>query len=259
MNEFPPDSSLVAAVDPSPNFNRRRRPLDAVVLHYTGMASAEAALARLRDPAAEVSCHYLIFEDGQIRQLVPEHERAWHAGRSYWAGETDMNSASIGIELANGGVDFGTPPFAEAQIAATIALLGDILARRRIPAGRILAHSDIAPFRKADPGEAFPWARLAKAGIGHYVAPVPCEDAASDFAMSPGLRPGATGAEVEELQHRLMRYGYEIAVTGRYDDATEVVVRAFQRHFRPARVDGMADVSTRATLAALLASLPQGA
>jgi len=208
INGFCADSALVKAVHPSPNRGARRSPApDAIILHYTGMASAEAALLRLCDPAAEVSCHYLILEDGGICQLVAEDERAWHAGRPFWAGEPDMNSASIGIELANSGPDFGSPPFAEAQIAATIALAHDIIARRRIAPQRILAHSDVAPLRKADPGEAFPWARLAMAGIGHYIEPAP-------LGSDAPLQRGSTGGQIEELQRMLARYGYEIGVTG---------------------------------------------
>jgi N-acetylmuramoyl-L-alanine amidase len=251
MSGFHPDSPLVKAVDASPNHGERRGPpLDAIILHYTGMASAEAALQRLCDPTAEVSCHYLVCEEGGIHQLVPETRRAWHAGQSFWAGERDMNSASIGVELANGGPDFGSPPFADAQIVAAIALCRDIVARRRIPPQRILAHSDIAPLRKSDPGEDFPWERLAWAGIGHYVTPAP-------IGPGPCLRRGSAGAKVEALQKALARYGYEVETTGFYDERTQSVVRAFQRHFRPRRVDGEADRSTLATLATLLAALPE--
>ncbi|MGP0058618.1 MAG: N-acetylmuramoyl-L-alanine amidase, partial [Beijerinckiaceae bacterium] len=193
MVEFHPDSPLVKAVHASPNHGARLGLApDAIILHYTGMASAEAALARLCDPSAQVSSHYLIFENGRVHQLVPETRRAWHTGTSFWAGERDMNSASIGIELANGGADFGAPPFAQAQIEAAIALCRDIIARRKMPPQRVLGHSDIAPFRKIDPGEAFPWARLAKAGIGHYVEPTLIGD------DRPLMR-GSSGAEVEAL------------------------------------------------------------
>jgi N-acetylmuramoyl-L-alanine amidase len=251
MSGFHPDCSFVKAVYASPNHGPRRgTALDTLVLHYTGMASADAALRRLCDPAAEVSCHYLVFEDGGIYQLVAEERRAWHAGLSCWGGERDMNSVSIGIELANGGPDFGSPPFAEAQIAAVIALCRDILARRKIPPRRVLGHSDIAPSRKIDPGENFPWERLAEAGIGHCVA-------AAAITAGASLQRGSRGADVEELQERLSHYGYDVAVTGLYDEQTEVVVKAFQRHFRPVRVDGQADRSTLATLEALLAGLPR--
>jgi N-acetylmuramoyl-L-alanine amidase len=249
MSEFFPDSALVKQVRPSPNHGSRRIAMpDAIILHYTGMASAEAALARLCDPEAEVSCHYLVFENGDIVQLVPETRRAWHAGKSLWAGEDDMNSASIGIELANGGHDFGAPPFPAEQIDAVIALCRDINTRRKIAPHRILGHSDIAPFRKIDPGEIFPWARLAQAGIGHYIEPMAVEGGTV-------LERGDRGPEVETLQKTLAAYGYGIAVTGSFDLKTEGVVAAFQRHFRPERVDGRADLSTRATLKALLASV----
>ena len=245
MKDFAPDYSL-AKVLASPNHGPRRdREPDAIVLHYTGMATGAAALARLCDPASDVSAHYVVEEDGRIFQLVPEAFRAWHAGKSYWAGETDMNSASIGIEIVNGGHDFGSPPFPDAQIEAVIALCRDIAGRHDIPPQNILAHSDIAPGRKADPGERFPWAKLAAAGVGHYVPPHPPGD-------DKGLSLGDEGATVWDLQRKLVAYGYGLEVTGVYDEATQNVVTAFQRHFRPARVDGSADLSTRMTLRDLL-------
>jgi len=243
---FAPDSPY-AEVLASPNHGPRgeTKP-DAIVLHYTGMATGPEALARLRDPESQVSAHYVVEENGRIYQLVPEARRAWHAGESSWAGETDMNSASIGIEIVNGGHDFGSPPFTAAQIDAVIALCRDIARRREIPPWNILAHSDIAPDRKTDPGERFPWARLAAAGLGHYVEPHPIGDDA-------GLRRGDAGAEVWDLQRKLLAYGYGLDVTGIYDEKTQNVVTAFQRHFRPARVDGRADRSTLDTLGDLLA------
>jgi N-acetylmuramoyl-L-alanine amidase len=246
MSEFPPDYRH-AEVLPSPNHGARLRAPDAIILHYTGMETGAAALARLRDAAAEVSAHYLVEEDGRIFQLVPEAQRAWHAGQSFWAGETDMNSASIGIEIVNGGHDFGTPPFPDKQIEAVIALCRDIAERHNISARRILAHSDIAPGRKADPGEKFPWAKLAAAGIGHHVPAYPIGD-------DVPLVLGASGEAVADLQRQLAAYGYGVPVSGHYDPATADVVAAFQRHFRPARVDGYADRSTRATLQDLLAA-----
>jgi N-acetylmuramoyl-L-alanine amidase len=213
MHGFRPNSPLVSAIHPSPNHGPRQLPIDALILHYTGMASAEAALQRLCDPAAQVSSHYLIHEDGRIHQLVEESRRAWHAGQSFWAGERDMNSASIGIEIVNGGPDFGSPPFTEAQIEATITLARDIVARHKIPPRRVLAHSDIAPLRKIDPGEHFPWGRLAKAGVGHFVEPVAIGDDAP-------LARGATGRDVEKLQKLLLHYGYEVELTGDYDART---------------------------------------
>lgn len=247
MQDFAPDSPLAAAL-PSPNYGDRGEQVPrAIVLHYTGMETGAAALERLRDPASEVSAHYVVEEDGRIFQLVPEARRAWHAGKSFWDGETDMNSASIGIEIVNGGHEFGSPAFPDAQIEAVIALCRDIAQRHGIAPQNILAHSDIAPERKADPGELFPWAKLAAAGIGHYVPPHPP-------GADAGLKLGDEGAEVWDLQRKLVAYGYGLEVTGVYDDKTEKVVTAFQRHFRPARIDGNADLSTRKTLDDLLVS-----
>ncbi len=248
---FLANSLLVGETRESPNHGERRGGrLDAVILHYTGMASAEAALQRLCDAASQVSAHYVILEDGRIVQLVPESRRAWHAGQSYWAGERDMNSASIGIEIVNLGHEAGAPPFPPAQIEAVIALCKDIAARHQILAHRILGHSDVAPDRKLDPGEFFPWDQLAAAGVGHYVSPRPIEAGAR-------LERGMHGVEVEKLQALLAMYGYGLRVSNLYGPKTETVVRAFQRHFRPALVDGIADVSTVETLRALLAALPR--
>jgi N-acetylmuramoyl-L-alanine amidase len=252
MSGFKPDSTLVSAVRASPNHGERKdakRP-DAIILHYTGMQTGAAAIARLCEPTSEVSSHYVVEEDGTILQLVPEARRAWHAGKSYWAGERDLNSTSIGIEIVNGGHDFGLPAFPDAQIAAVIALCTDISARRKILPSRILAHSDIAPGRKQDPGERFPWDGLAAAGVGHYVVPTPLGEDAP-------LALGASGKEVETLQEMLAAFGFEVAVTGEYDKPTEQIVSAFQRHFRPVRIDGKADRSTIATLRALLHSRPR--
>ena len=254
MTRFNPDSALVRTVRASPNHGEREdnKAPDSIILHYTGMATEEAALGRLCDPAAEVSCHYAVRADGEIVQLVPEARRAWHAGKSYWTGERDMNSVSIGIELMNGGHDFGLPAYPEAQIAALIGLCHDIGSRHAILPSRILAHSDIAPFRKRDPGEHFPWGQLAEAGVGHYVLPQrPGEDAP--------LKRGASGEQVEGLQGMLAIYGYDISVTGLYGKKTEVIVAAFQRHFRPSLVDGRADRSTVATLRELMATRPREA
>jgi N-acetylmuramoyl-L-alanine amidase len=250
MSDFIADS-LLAEPLPSPNYGLRHgREPNTIVLHYTGMATGEAALGRLRDPKSEVSAHYVVEEDGRIFQLVHEAYRAWHAGKSFWADETDMNAVSIGIEIVNGGHDFGLPPYPDAQIDAVIALCRDVAQRHGIQPQDILAHSDIAPERKADPGELFPWARLAAAGVGHYVPPhAPGPDA--------GLSLGDEGAEVWNLQRKLVAYGYGLEVTGIYDDKTEKVVTAFQRHFRPQRVDGKADLSTRETLQNLLLSDPR--
>lgn len=242
---FAPDSRRVAAVRPSPNHGERLgegRP-DALVLHYTGMADGPSALRRLRDPAAEVSCHYLVEEDGTVLQLVPEARRAWHAGRSLWDGRHDLNSASVGIEIVNGGHDFGLPDFPDAQVAAVAALCRDILDRCGIAPARVLAHSDIAPGRKRDPGERFPWPRLAQAGVGLWVPP--SEDPAPADALAP--------AAVRDLQADLARLGYGIAASGLHDAASRAVVEAFQRRYRPLRVDGDPDPGTRDTLARLMA------
>jgi N-acetylmuramoyl-L-alanine amidase len=246
----PNDSPLVAEFLASPNHNERRgyAAPDCVILHYTGMPTGEAALALLRDAKSEVSSHYFVWEDGRIVQLAREDRRAWHAGVSFWKGERDLNSASIGIEIVNPGHDGGSPPFAEPQIDALIALLKDIVTRHAIRPERILAHSDIAPSRKIDPGEKFPWARLHQAGLGLWVAPAP-------IVEGTVLRKGQEGPPVRALQAMLALHGYGLDVTGVYDRATELAVVAFQRHFRPERVDGEADASTVETLRRLIAAL----
>jgi N-acetylmuramoyl-L-alanine amidase len=181
---------------------------------------------------------------------VPEARRAWHAGRSYWAGERDMNDVSIGIEIANSGHRGGSPDYPAAQIETVIRLCQDVIARWRIAPQRVLAHSDISPDRKMDPGEYFPWEKLAKAGVGHYVAPCPLEEGAR-------LERGAQGIAVEALQSMLAIYGYGLNITGLYGTKTETIVGAFQRHFRPAQVDGIADPSTIATLRKVIAAQPK--
>ncbi len=244
------DSSCVDELKPSPNWGERAAgaKADMIVLHYTGMPDAGAALDWLCDGDSGVSAHYLVFEDGRVVQMVAEDKRAWHAGQSAWHGATDINSCSIGIEIANPGHDHGYADFADQQIDAVIALCGDIVARHAIASERLLAHSDVAPTRKWDPGEKFPWQRLHEAGLGHWVPPVP-------LVEGDGLRIGAEGPAVSGLQSQLAGYGYGVERTGRYDELTEACVTAFQRHFRPARVDGVADGSTIATLEALLAAL----
>jgi N-acetylmuramoyl-L-alanine amidase len=243
-----PDSSVAESFVPSPNHGERAggRSPDMILLHYTGMADAQAALQRLCDPKSEVSAHYVVFEDGRIVQCVQEDRRAWHAGVGSWKHDTDLNSCSIGIEIANPGHDFGYPDFPLRQVAAVIALCRGIMARRGIPAERILAHSDVAPARKRDPGEKFPWQRLKESGVGHWVAPAPLD------SEGETLMPGSSGDAVAALQARLSSYGYPVFQTGDYDQATRDAVTAFQRHFRQARVDGLADPSTDITLRALL-------
>ena len=229
---------------PSPNFDARKVPPDILLLHYTGMPTGEAALARLCDAAAKVSAHYLVEEDGRIFALVAEERRAWHAGVSFWKGERDINGRSIGIEIVNPGHEFGYRAFPDAQITGLVELIADIRGRWEIDDARILAHSDVAPARKEDPGELFPWKRLAEAGHGLWAEP----------AAAPGapLKEGDDGAGVFALQAGLTRLGYDSAPSGTYDAETATIVRAFQRHWRQSKVDGVADGETRARLIALL-------
>lgn len=229
---------------PSPNFDARTGPPDMLLLHYTGMPTGEAAMARLRDPDAKVSAHYVVEEDGRVFALVPEERRAWHAGASFWKGRTDINAASIGIEMVNPGHEFGYRPFPAAQVAAVIALAADIRTRWTIPDARILGHSDVAPDRKEDPGELFPWNELAAAGHGLWAEPPP--------APGAPLAEGDEGPGVFALQAGLTRLGYDCAPSGVYEPRTATIVRAFQRHWRPAKVDGVADGETRARLMAIL-------
>jgi len=244
-----PDSQLATLWCPSPNFEPRRegRAPDMLILHYTGMESSDAALDWLTREEAKVSAHYLVDEAGRIAQIVVEEMRAWHAGQSYWAGETDLNSCSIGVEIHNSGHEFDYPDFPEVQMQAVEALCRDILSRQAIPPARVLAHSDIAPGRKRDPGEHFDWPRLARAGIGLWVEPAP-------LGTDEGFGPGDENEAVAELQRGLQEFGYGVEVTSTFGKGLEQVVEAFQRHFRPLRVDGRADASTRDTLARLLAA-----
>jgi N-acetylmuramoyl-L-alanine amidase len=211
----------------SPNFDARGGvPVDILVLHYTGMQSGAAALSRLCDPVAKVSAHYMIDEDGTAYSIVPEKMRAWHAGISYWAGARDVNVRSIGIELVNPGHEFGYRPFPAVQIAALVELAQGILARHPVPAWRVLGHSDVAPMRKDDPGELFPWAQLADEGIGLW--------------PPMGNDPGEAA-----VRYLLTRHGYDP------EAELEKTIVAFQRHFRPSRVDGIADAETRQMLSGL--------
>lgn len=216
-----------------------------LVLHYTGMQTGEAALERLRDPSApRVSCHWLVEEDGRVFRLVPEERRAWHAGQSFWKGERGLNAASIGIELVNPGHEWGYRAYPDAQMASLFALVDEIRGRWTIPDWRIIGHSDVAPGRRSDPGELFPWKRLAEAGHGLWVEPPP--------SPGPPLGEGDEGTGVFALQAGLTRLGYDCAPSGAFDEATKTIVTAFQRHWRPERVDGVADGETRARLVALL-------
>jgi N-acetylmuramoyl-L-alanine amidase len=253
MPAFQPDSFIAADVLASPNHDERKlgRQPDMILLHYTGMTTGEAALQRLCAAESKVSAHYVVFEDGRVVQCVPEQLRAWHAGVSSWAGETDINSCSIGIEIVNPGHEFGYRNFPLRQVAAVISLCKSIITRRGpISSDRILAHSDVAPARKQDPGEKFPWDLMSESGVGHWVRPAPLNlDGAS-------IEPGARSDAVARLQRTLRAYGYGIEETGNYDAAMREVVTAFQRHFRPARVDGIADASTLLTLRALVETRP---
>jgi N-acetylmuramoyl-L-alanine amidase len=248
--DFRADSTLVSRIFPSGNINAReggQRPI-ILILHYTGMVSAEAAIQWLAAPESKVSCHYVVDEAGAVTQMVPEAARAWHAGVSLWEGAGDLNSRSIGIEIHNPGHDLGYPDFPEAQLASVEALSLDIVRRHGIEPRHVLGHSDVAPRRKIDPGEKFDWARLARAGIGHWAEPAP-------LAGGPALERGSHGDAVLQLQRALLAYGYGVPCTGAYCEDTEIVVRAFQRHFRPALVDGRACNGTVETLRALLAAL----
>ncbi|MBF0169281.1 MAG: N-acetylmuramoyl-L-alanine amidase [Alphaproteobacteria bacterium] len=213
---------------PSPNHDERPdgTPIDMLVIHYTGMKSATEALARLADPAAKVSAHYLIDEDGSIHALVPEERRAWHAGLAFWRDQRDINARSIGIELVNPGHEFGYRGFPEAQMKALINLATKILSRHPIAPRNVVGHADVAPTRKQDPGEFFDWKRLADCGIGLWPS-----------SAQPG--------QAVHLIPRLHRYGYDIS-------DPDAAVLAFQRHFRPAKTDGIADAECAGLLDALL-------
>ena len=225
---------------PSPNHDARPGAVDMLILHYTGMQSAAAGLDRLCSPAAKVSAHYVIDEDGTVWRLVAEDRRAWHAGVSSWRGRRDINGASIGIELVNPGHEFGYRPFPEPQMAALEALGRDIIGRHPIPPRHVLGHSDVAPLRKTDPGELFDWPRLARAGIGLW----------PDFTTLP-----PPAAAIADVQRQLAQIGYDTPQSGAEDAATMAAIAAFQRHFRPTPCDGKADRETRQRIAALAAAL----
>jgi N-acetylmuramoyl-L-alanine amidase len=241
-----------AVVQPSPNHGERageRKP-EIILLHYTGMGSADGALDWLCREESQVSCHYFVHEDGRVLQLVPESRRAWHAGAGSWEKEGDVNSRSIGIEIANAGHPGGLPDFPEAQIEAVIELCRDCGDRWAIEPARVLGHSDIAPVRKVDPGEKFPWGKLHAAGVGHWVEPT---------AITGGrfFQKGDVGQPIEALQSMLSLYGYGTEINGEFSDRLEGELIAFQQHFRQERVDGIADFSTIDTLHRLLGALPR--
>lgn len=221
---------------PSPNFNDRQLPISILVMHYTGMIDGASAIRRLTDEEAGVSAHYVVNEDGTVLQLVDEGKRAWHAGASYWRGITDVNSASIGIEIVNPGHEFGYRPFPDDQVASVVRLTHEILKRHDIPRSNVVGHSDVAPARKQDPGELFPWEKLARLNLA-IARP---ENATTD----PGWTDSAFLMALE-------RYGYTI------EDKLAAVV-AFQRRFRPDLIDGTIDGQSRAILFQLLLEREQG-
>lgn len=221
---------------PSPNFDDRSLPVTMVVLHYTGMQDAASAIARLADPEAKVSCHYLVAEDGTVVRMVDEARRAWHAGRSHWRGVTDINSASVGIEIVNPGHEWGYVPFPDEQIDAVIRLVADIKQRHAITRGNVVGHSDIAPARKQDPGELFPWGKLARLRLA---LPRPTQNLMDPHWSDAGFLLA------------LERFGYDV-------EDPVAAVTAFQRRFRPEMVDGIIDGECRSLLLALLLPKPRG-
>lgn len=224
----------------SPNFNARKLPVSILVLHYTGMETGEAARERLCDPSAEVSTHWLVHEDGTAESLVDEDKRAWHAGRGSWNGITDLNSASIGVEIVNGGHNVPLPsgelpPYPDAQILRVIKLAKDIIERHEIQARNIVGHSDIAPDRKEDPGEHFPWKGLAASGVGYWPGELPEDDRIL-------FEPGDRDRGISIIQRGLADLGYGACVTGILDEPTQAIIRAVQRRYRPSRIDGIIDM-----------------
>lgn len=237
-------------VHPARNVEERRagaRPR-LVILHYTGMSSAEKAIDWLSREESRVSCHYVIDEAGRITQMVPEALRAWHAGVSCWQGERDINSCSIGIEIHNLGHSHGYPDFPPHQIEAVASLTHDICRRHHIAPEGVLGHSDVAISRKIDPGEKFPWQTLAKHGVGRWVPPAP------RHADKTGAALDTDRAHVEEARRLLHSYGYDVCEHGEFDEALGKAVQAFQRHFRPQCIDGKLDRSTLQTLRQLVST-----
>jgi N-acetylmuramoyl-L-alanine amidase len=224
---------MTPASRPSPNANDRALPVSMLVLHYTGMETGKAAIDRLANPASKVSAHYVVEEDGSVIEMVDEARRAWHAGVSYWRGVTDVNSASVGIEIVNGGHDFGLPDYPDAQIRAVADLSRAIISRHGIEPWNIVGHSDIAPGRKIDPGEKFPWERLACEGVGLWA------EARAD------VTPDAGGAA-----RNLHAIGYDP------DVALPVLLAEFQRRFRPTRITSELDSETMGLIAALARKIP---
>ncbi len=261
------DSTLVNTLHPSPNFGDRLPPKhlqsaklvagpvapSMLIMHYTGMHSCAGAIDWLSRPESGVSCHYVIDVDGEVTQMVAETRRAWHAGAGSWAGNKDINSASIGIEIHNPGHEFGYPDFPEAQMVAVEALSKDIVGRWSIAGRNVLGHSDVAPLRKSDPGEKFDWARLARAGVGYWLEPLALKNndtgvGYEDFERGCGPDLGSV-----DFQRKLLRrFGYGIDLGWKFDLEMHKTLLAFQRHFRPARCDGRLDHSTWFALQQLL-------
>lgn len=239
---------MIIEQKPSPNFNQRRSQISLIVLHYTGMENGEVALGRMRNAASEVSAHYMVWETGAVSQLVEESERAWHAGVASWQGVQDINSCSIGIEIVNGGhnvprEDGTLPPYPEAQIEAVTALCKAIMARHAIAQIGIVGHSDVAPGRKADPGEHFPWQRLAEAGVGLWPG-LDGSPSGASWLTGGGLSLGDSGPPVLQLRERMAQIGYGLPQEGVYDTSLHDAILAFQRRWCPDRLTGQADLTT---------------
>jgi N-acetylmuramoyl-L-alanine amidase len=228
---------------PSPNFNHRNAPIDILLLHYTGMQSAQAAIDRLCDPAAKVSAHYVVDEDGTTYRLVDEEHRAWHAGVAYWAGTRDINAHAVGIEIVNPGHEFGYRAFPMVQMQAVLTLASEIVMRHQISPSRVLGHSDVAPLRKEDPGELFDWHYLAENGVGLWPQPKPCAWSDAEFLLKLGA------------------YGYDLEGPKDTDPAKarDAAVMAFSRHFRPARLTPTPDPELKAVLNGLIDLATAGA
>ncbi len=231
--------SLVIRELPSPNHDERPpgTPVDMLILHYTGMQTARAAIEQLRNPDKAVSSHYVVDEDGEILRLVPEARRAWHAGVSFWRGHTALNGRSVGIEIVNPGHEWGYRDFPVLQLSAVLDLCLAILSRHPIPQRNVIAHSDVAPDRKQDPGERFDWQALARHGVGLWPDDVPDLGTGAAVRDAVGLRP---------VRSALATIGYGVAPEGPMDPPLATVLRAFQRHWRPEAVTGEADAGTRA-------------
>lgn len=238
----------------SPNYDDRPEgtKIDVLVMHYTGMKTAIEALDRLCDPVAKVSSHYFVYEDGQIVQLVKENKRAWHAGISCWRGISSLNDTSIGIEIVNPGHEWGYVPFEEDQITSVINLARDIIQRHQIPPRNVVGHSDIAPSRKQDPGELFPWKQLASEGVGLW------PDVRRVWRGEDGVvEPGKEGVDVAQVQKMLADFGYHIRVDGYYGPKTEDIIRAFKRHFVPEQLNVRWDKLTNERMKWLMAAVAE--